>query len=61
MIMNELFIKQFFSEKGQLSNSVDDYRVRQEQVDISVLIDEAITHKKKLIVEAGTGIGKTFA
>ena len=48
MIMNELFIKQFFSEKGQLSNSIDDYRVRQEQVDISVLIDEAITHKKKI-------------
>ena len=61
MIMNEIFIKQFFSEMGQLSNSIDDYRVRQEQVDISVLIDEAITHKKKLIVEAGTGIGKTFA
>ena len=61
MTMNEIFIKQFFSEKGQLSNSIDDYRVRQEQVDISVLIDEAITHKKKLIVEAGTGIGKTFA
>jgi ATP-dependent DNA helicase DinG len=35
--------------------------VRQEQIDISILIDEAITHKKKLIVEAGTGIGKTFA
>ena len=59
--MNELFIKQFFSVKGQLSQSIQDYRVRQEQVDISVLIDEAITNKKRLIVEAGTGIGKTFA
>ena len=61
MIMNEIFIKQFFSEKGDLSHSIDGYRVRQEQIDISVLINEAITHKKKLIVEAGTGIGKTFA
>ena len=61
MIMNEIFIKQFFSEKGDLSHSIDGYRVRQEQIDISLLIDEAITHKKKLIVEAGTGIGKTFA
>jgi ATP-dependent DNA helicase DinG len=59
--MNEIFIKQFFSEKGDLSHSIDGYRVRQEQIDISILIDEAITHKKKLIVEAGTGIGKTFA
>ncbi|MSQ80269.1 MAG: ATP-dependent DNA helicase [Candidatus Methylopumilus sp.] len=59
--MNETFIKQFFSEKGELSRSIDDYRVRQEQVDISVLIDQAISSKKKLIVEAGTGIGKTFA
>ena len=59
--MNELFIKQFFSVKGELSQSIQDYRVRQEQVDISVLIDEAITNKKRLIVEAGTGIGKTFA
>ena len=49
--MNELFIKQFFSEKGELSQSIKDYRVRQEQVDISVLIDEAITNKKKLIVD----------
>jgi len=61
MIMNEIFIKEFFSEKGDLSHNIDGYRVRQEQIDISVLIDEAITHKKKLIVEAGTGIGKTFA
>jgi len=61
MIMNEILIKEFFSEKGDLSHRIDGYRVRQEQVDISVLIDEAITHKKKLIVEAGTGIGKTFA
>lgn len=59
--MNEILIKQFFSEKGDLANHIDDYRVRQEQIDISVLIDEAITQKKKLIVEAGTGIGKTFA
>ena len=49
--MNELFIKQFFSEKGELSQSIEDYRLRQEQVDISVLIDEAITNKKKLIVD----------
>lgn len=61
MTMNEIFIKEFFSEKGDLSNNIDGYRVRQEQIDISILIDEAITHKKKLIVEAGTGIGKTFA
>ena len=59
--MNELFIEQFFSVKGELSQSIQDYRVRQEQIDISVLIDEAITNKKRLIVEAGTGIGKTFA
>jgi len=61
MIMNEIFIKEFFSEKGDLSHNIDGYRVRQEQIDISILIDEAITHKKKIIVEAGTGIGKTFA
>jgi len=61
MTMNEIFIKEFFSEKGDLSNNIDGYRVRQEQIDISILIDEAITHKKKLSVEAGTGIGKTFA
>ena len=59
--MNELFIKQFFSEKGELSQVIKDYRVRQEQIDISVLIDKAINFKKKIIIEAGTGIGKTFA
>jgi len=53
MIMNEIFIKEFFSEKGDLSNNIDGYRVRKEQIDISILIDEAITHKKKINYRSG--------
>ena len=53
MIMNEIFIKEFFSEKGDLSHNIDGYRVRQEQIDISILIDKAITHKKKINCRSG--------
>jgi ATP-dependent DNA helicase DinG len=37
------------------------YEVRHEQIEMSEAIESAISHSEQLIVEAGTGIGKSFA
>ena len=37
------------------------YEVRREQIEMAEAIESAISHSEQLIVEAGTGIGKSFA
>jgi ATP-dependent DNA helicase DinG len=46
---------------GALSRHVLKYRSRQIQIDMALAVCEAIEHKQNLVVEAGTGVGKTFA
>ena len=50
-----------FSESGPLAKNLDDYTVRHEQQELSVLIAAAIGNHESLVCEAGTGTGKTFA
>ncbi|MCX7822704.1 MAG: ATP-dependent DNA helicase [Syntrophobacterales bacterium] len=47
--------------KGALSKLVPSYEYRPQQVEMAMAITEALENQKHLIVEAGTGIGKTFA
>lgn len=54
-------VTDFFAEAGPLSSVLSDYQLRQQQVDLSVAIEQAISTKTALIAEAGTGTGKTFA
>ncbi|MGB3727066.1 MAG: ATP-dependent DNA helicase [Glaciecola sp.] len=51
----------FFAKDGPLADVLSGYRVRQEQLDLSVAIEDAIAAGSALIAEAGTGTGKTFA
>ncbi len=51
----------FFSKDGPLSKVISGYQIRPGQVAMSNLVDEAIHNQNSLVVEAGTGIGKTFA
>ncbi len=51
----------FFKEDGPLASAMPGYQIRQQQVDLSVAIEEAIDNQTSLIAEAGTGTGKTFA
>ena len=46
---------------GPIARHLDDYEQRQEQLDMVTAIGQAITEKKHLVVEAGTGTGKSFA
>jgi ATP-dependent DNA helicase DinG len=50
-----------FSVGGSLSRHVHQYRSRQTQTDMAIAVSEAIAKKINLILEAGTGVGKTFA
>lgn len=46
---------------GALAKHVHKYRSRQIQIDMAMAVCEAIETRTNLIVEAGTGVGKTFA
>ena len=54
-------VTDFFAPDGPLAGVLTDYQVRQQQLDLSVAIEQAIANKTTLIAEAGTGTGKTFA
>ncbi len=46
---------------GPLSSSMDGFEVREEQVAMTRAVADAISGGKRLIVEAGTGVGKSLA
>ncbi|MDD4956230.1 MAG: ATP-dependent DNA helicase [Candidatus Omnitrophica bacterium] len=50
-----------FSEKGSLSGSLKNYQLRPQQLEMASAIEEAISLGNNLIVEAGTGVGKSLA
>jgi len=50
-----------FAVDGKLSEAIDGFVPRQAQTDMAVAVEHTIKNKAPLIVEAGTGTGKTFA
>ena len=58
---NDLIIDEIFSDDGALNEVIPDYRKRSEQLDMSRAVNATIQQKNSLIVEAGTGVGKTFS
>jgi len=58
---NDLIIDEIFSDAGALHEVIPDYRKRSEQLDMSKAVNATIQQKNSLIVEAGTGVGKTFS
>jgi len=53
--------RQFFSRGGTLSQWHPNYEFRPGQVEMAETVESAIADKRHLIVEAGTGTGKTLA
>src|ERR1700730_15445881 len=53
--------KQFFSRQGTLSKWHPNYEFRPGQVEMAEALESALADKRHLIVEAGTGTGKTLA
>jgi len=54
-------VERFFSEQSPLAAEVASFRPREQQREMALAVAEAIRDNAILVVEAGTGTGKTFA
>lgn len=54
-------VEHAFSTQGALANVITGFSPRQAQLDMALEVAKAISQKSALVVEAGTGTGKTFA
>ncbi|WP_444718826.1 ATP-dependent DNA helicase [Paucibacter hankyongi] len=57
----EQWVAAAFDEGGPLARSDAGYSPREPQLAMSQAVAHAIAHRETLVVEAGTGVGKTFA
>ena len=56
-----LTVRQFFGKRGLLSEWHPNYEFRDGQLEMAEAVESALADKRHLIVEAGTGTGKTLA
>ncbi|MBL7154296.1 MAG: DEAD/DEAH box helicase, partial [Phycisphaerae bacterium] len=54
-------LQKVFAPEGVLSQSLRDFEQRPQQVEMAVAVAEALLDGRHLAVEAGTGVGKSFA
>ena len=54
-------ISGYFSADSPLANVINGFRPRQGQAEMALAVDSAIRGSENLVVEAGTGTGKTLA
>ncbi|BDU50467.1 helicase C-terminal domain-containing protein [Haliovirga abyssi] len=54
-------VERYFVEDGLLSNRFSNYEHRKEQIEMANTVSKGINENKKVVVEAGTGTGKTLA
>lgn len=54
-------VKEIFAVDGALAKAIDGFQPRAPQVDMASAVEQAIKEQSLLLVEAGTGTGKTFA
>ncbi len=57
----ELMIAKVFSVNGALSQKIAGFKPRSAQTEMALAVERAIKKQTQLIVEAGTGTGKTYA
>ena len=58
--LEQIDVKDYFSEEGILVRDIG-FEYRKEQEDMAHAVEKSVNENKKLIVEAGTGTGKTLA
>ncbi|MDH5187118.1 MAG: hypothetical protein OEW70_08665, partial [candidate division WOR-3 bacterium] len=54
-------IKQAFSTDGSFAQILPNYEERDEQTQMALAVLDALTNSHHLLVEAGTGVGKSLA
>lgn len=52
---------QFFSAQGLLAENISGFKCRPQQIEMAECVARAIQDASTLVVEAGTGVGKTYA
>lgn len=60
-VTTEKQIEKVFEKSGPLSKQFDHYEQRRSQIEMAKRVMEALTRDNKIMIEAGTGTGKTFA
>ncbi|EGI75296.1 helicase c2, partial [Hylemonella gracilis ATCC 19624] len=50
-----------FAEGGVLARGFPSFRPREGQTEMALAVADALSHREALVVEAGTGVGKTYA
>src|SRR5215475_8862115 len=56
-----LDLEEIFGRDGPLARALPDFKVRHEQLRMALGVSAALAARESLVVEAGTGTGKTFA
>ena len=56
-----LELEDIFGHGGPLERALSGFKVRREQLRMAERVGGALTARELLVVEAGTGTGKTFA
>ena len=56
-----MLIEDVLGKNGIIANKLDSYELRPQQLDMAMAIEKSIEENKHLIVEAGTGVGKSMA
>ena len=54
-------LSRIFGPSGPLADALEGFRPRREQLEMAEAVSDAIEARTSLVVEAGTGTGKTFA
>ena len=58
--MGELDIEAILGPGGSIARRIKNYEHRNEQMAMAHAVEEALRNRHHLIVEAGTGVGKSF-
>jgi len=54
-------LEDIFASDGPLARALPDFKMRREQLSMAQGVSAALAARESLVVEAGTGTGKTFA
>ena len=57
----ELDSQSILGDQGRIAQRLERYESRPQQLEMAAAVEQAITEESHLIVEAGTGVGKSFA
>ena len=60
-ILKNMLIENVLGKDGIIANKLDSYELRPQQMDMALTIEKSIEENKHLIIEAGTGVGKSMA